>query len=82
MRNTEIRCKSTKKNVNTQIKNVKILIFTKIFCFQVERRMKCISLLFRLSDSYNFPASLTSRFRKMVHNGSFLKLFKFRKFRS
>ena len=37
--------------------------------------MKCISLLFRLSDSYNFPASLTSRFRKMVHNGSFLKLY-------
>lgn len=33
MRNTEIRCKSTKKNVNTQITNVKILIFTKIFCF-------------------------------------------------
>ena len=75
MRNTEIRCKNTKKIVNTQITNVKILIFTKIFCFQVERRMKCISLLFRLSDSYNFPASLTSRFRKMVHNGSFLKLY-------
>lgn len=75
MRNTEIRCKNTKKNVNTQITNVKILIFNKIFCFQVERRMKCISLLFRLSDSYNFPASLTSRFRKMVHNGSFLKLY-------
>lgn len=37
--------------------------------------MKCISLLFRLSDSYNFPASLTSRFRKTVHNGSFLKLY-------
>lgn len=37
--------------------------------------MKCISLPFRLSDSYNFPASLTSRFRKMVHNGSFLKLY-------
>ena len=75
MRNTEIRCKNTKKNVNTQITNVKILIFNKIFCFQVERRMKCISLPFRLSDSYNFPASLTSRFRKMVHNGSFLKLY-------
>ena len=75
MRNTEIRCKNTKKIVNTQITNVKILIFNKIFCFQVERRMKCISLLFRLSDSYNFPASLTSRFRKMVHNGSFLKLY-------
>lgn len=75
MRNTEIRCKNTKKNVNTQITNVKILIFTKIFCFYVERRMKCISLPFRLSDSYNFPASLTSRFRKMVHNGSFLKLY-------
>ena len=75
MRNTEIRCKNTKKNVNTQITNVKILIFNKIFCFQVERRMKCISLLFRLSDSYNYPASLTSRFRKMVHNGSFLKLY-------
>ena len=28
-----IRCKNTKKNVNTQITNVKILIFTKIFCF-------------------------------------------------
>ena len=75
MRNTEIRCKNTKKNVNTQITNVKILIFNKIFCFQVERRMKCISLPFRLSDSYNFPASLTSRLRKMVHNGSFLKLY-------
>ena len=75
MRNTEIRRKNTKKNVNTQITNVKILIFNKIFCFQVERRMKCISLLFRLSDSYNFPASLTSRFRKMVHNGPFLKLY-------
>ena len=75
MRNTEIRCKNTKKNVNTQIINVKILIFNKIFCFQVERRMKCISLLFRLSDSYNFPASLTSRFRKTVQNGSFLKLY-------
>lgn len=37
--------------------------------------MKCISLPFRLSDSYNFPASLTSKFRKMVHNGSFLKLY-------
>ncbi len=37
--------------------------------------MKCISLPFRLSDSYNFPASLTSRFRKTVHNGSFLKLY-------
>lgn len=36
--------------------------------------MKCISLPFRLSDSYNFLASLTSRFRKTVHNGSFLKL--------
>lgn len=75
MRNTEIRCKNTKKNVNTQITNVKILNFTKIFCFKVERRMKCISLPFRLSDSYNFPASLTSRFRKTVHNGSFLKLY-------
>lgn len=75
MRNTEIRCKNTKKNINTQITNVKILIFTKIFCFKVERRMKCISLPFRLSDSYNFPASLTSRFRKTVHNGSFLKLY-------
>ena len=75
MRNTEIRCKNTKKTVNTQITNVKILIFNKIFCFQVERRMKCISLPFRLSDSYKFLASLTSRFRKMVHNGSFLKLY-------
>lgn len=37
--------------------------------------MKCISLPFRLSDSYNFPASLTSKFRKTVHNGSFLKLY-------
>lgn len=37
--------------------------------------MKCISLPFRLSDSYKFLASLTSRFRKMVHNGSFLKLY-------
>lgn len=37
--------------------------------------MKCISLPFRLSDSYKFPASLTSRFRKTVHNGSFLKLY-------
>ena len=37
--------------------------------------MKCISLPFRLSDSYNFLASFTSRFRKMVHNGSFLKLY-------
>ena len=37
--------------------------------------MKCISLLFRLSDSYNFLASFTSRFRKTVHNGSFLKLY-------
>lgn len=37
--------------------------------------MKCISLPFRLSDSYNFLASFTSRFRKTVHNGSFLKLY-------
>ena len=37
--------------------------------------MKCISLPFRLSESYNFLASFTSRFRKMVHNGSFLKLY-------
>ena len=37
--------------------------------------MKCISLPFRLSDSYKFLASLTSRFRKTVHNGSFLKLY-------
>ena len=34
-----------------------------------------ISLPFRLSDSYNFPASLTSRFRKTVHSGSSLKLY-------
>ena len=37
--------------------------------------MKCISIPFRLSGSYNFHASLTSRFRKTVHNGSFLKLY-------
>lgn len=37
--------------------------------------MKCISLPFRLSDSYNFLASLASRFRKTVHNGPFLKLY-------
>ena len=36
---------------------------------------KRISLPFRLSDSYNFPASLTSRFRKTVHSGSSLKLY-------